>query len=139
MTVRKRRIQKRDLLIQTEGVFEHAVDATLGLLAYVTSLSTPTLSNNSAFKARLDSEVFLRSVNYETIKNALITARRKRYVIRRRRALPEITHEGKKRLHAAIPQYDEFRIWDGRLHMIVMIFQKSTVRHGIYCDFNSDN
>lgn len=118
MTVRKRRDRSREFLMLTERVFEHSVDATLGLLAYVTSLSLPIIVDTPTFQARIDSEAFLQTVNYETIKNALITARRKRYIIRRRHAMPEITREGLQRLRDTIPQYNEIRAWDGRLHIV---------------------
>lgn len=112
-------VKNRDLLNLTEDLFGRSVDATLSLLAYVSALSVvPSFDHSASFQARLISEECLQTVNYDVIKNALITAWKKHYIIRRRHALPEITKEGKQRLQEMLPMYDRVRAWDGRLHTV---------------------
>ncbi len=112
-------MKKRDILNLTEDIFGRSVDATLSLLAYISAMSVvPSSGHGASFQARLISEECLQSVNYDVIKNALITAWKKHYIVRRRHALPEITNEGKQRLRETVPMYDPVRAWDGRLHAV---------------------
>ena len=116
ITVKKR---NKELLMRMEDVFGRSVDATLALLSYVTALCViPSTKRSAAFRAQLASEAFLQDINYETIKNAIVTAWKKRYIIRKRHALPEITAEGKRRLSEVVPLYCDNRTWDGRLHVV---------------------
>lgn len=112
-------VKKNDLLNLTEDIFGRSVDATLSLLAYVSAvIVVPSFDRSASFQARIISEKFLQTINYDVIKNALITAHKKHYLVRRRHALPEITREGKKRLQEILPVYDSVRVWDKRLHII---------------------
>ncbi len=109
----------KELLMRAEDVFGRSVDATLALLSYVTALSViPSTKSSASFRAHLASEAFLQDINYEIIKNAIVTAWKKQYIKRKRHALPEITEEGKRRLFEVLPSYHENRAWDGRLHTV---------------------
>ncbi|MEK7074085.1 MAG: PaaX family transcriptional regulator C-terminal domain-containing protein [Patescibacteria group bacterium] len=119
MSVHSRRARNRELLILTEDLFGRSVDATLFLLSYITALSViPSTKTRAAFQAHLASETFLKSVNYEVIKNALTTAWKRRFIVKRRHALPTITQQGRRRLQEIMPVYDPVRTWDGRLHAV---------------------
>ncbi len=108
----------RAALALSEGLFSHAVDMTLWLFAYMGESSMP-YAYGKTWKARVAADEFLSEINYEVIKNAIITAKKRGYVKTvRRNAWPEITKEGKNRLAAIIPKYDEQRAWDGRLHLV---------------------
>jgi len=117
MSLTRKKLGK-ELLTITENVFGHSVDATLALLAYLAAMSVSTLQRNPDLHARIASEKFLEQINYEAIKNALITAWKRQYILKYRHALPEITQEGKQRLSELLPVYDAIRVWDMRLHAI---------------------
>jgi len=102
----------------TEDLFGRSVDATLSIIAYVAALAVPQPKSGATLRACIASEHFLNTVNYDVIKNALITAWKHRYIKRIRHALPEITEAGKRRLASVLPTYDETRTWDGRLHIV---------------------
>ena len=118
---RKRKVTRelsRAALALSEGLFSHAVDMTLWLFAYMGELSMP-YAYGKTWKAQVAADQFLSEINYEVIKNAIITAKKRGYVKTvRRNAWPEITEEGRKRLAAILPQYDERRAWDGKLHLV---------------------
>lgn len=118
---RRRKVTKqlsRAALALTEGLFSRAVDLTLWLYAYFGESSMP-YAYGKAWKPFAEADRFLSEVNYEVIKNAIITATKRGYVKTvRRNAWPEVTKEGRKRLEAIIPRYDEKRIWDNKLHLV---------------------
>lgn len=102
----------------SEGLFSHAVDIALWCSIYFLDLATPSSKNGKIWRAEIVADRFLREVNYEVIKNAINTARRNGWIKKSsRHAMPEITQSGKKRLTGIIPQYDQMRHWDGRLHL----------------------
>ncbi len=111
----------RDVAAQVgEGLFSYAVDMTLWTAIYLADLSLPTPASGKIWRAQIAADRFLREWNYETIKAAIANARRQkllRPVMRGRHAIPEITEAGKKRLVAILPNYDEKRLWDGRMHL----------------------
>lgn len=103
----------------TEGLFSHAVDMALWSTVFFADLTVPSSRSGKVWRAQIEADRFLSQVNYEVIKNSIITAKRNGWVKKSsRHAMPEITEAGKKRLATAIPQYDEIRKWDGRLHLI---------------------
>lgn len=102
-------------------IFSTVVDLSLWIAVYVASLGLPQSRYGTAFRAKVTADRFLSQWNYETITRAIAHARRKRLlspVVRGRHTLPEITEEGKRRLSAIIPMYDEKRVWDARMHLI---------------------
>jgi CRISPR-associated endonuclease Cas2 len=114
-----RRIKNRDLINLTEDLFGRSVDAALSLIVYITALSlTPSRRGDASFRARVTTEEFLNTINYEVIKNALITATKNKFITKKRHAIPAITASGKHRLQDVLPHYDEIRTWDHRLHAI---------------------
>lgn len=114
-----RRQVSRAAVAVTEGLFSHALDLTLWCMVYFAELSTPFETYGKAWRAASAADRFLNKINYEVIKNAIITAKKRRYLkSSRRHAWPKITEEGKRRLSSVIPRYDEVRIWDGRMHII---------------------
>ncbi len=113
------KVLSRAALQLAEGVFSHSVDMTLWLVAYAAVLSTPFQTYGKAWHAQREADRFLNQINYEVIKNGLITAKRRGFLKKsRRHTQPEITAAGKRRLAAAIPAYDPVRTWDGRLHLV---------------------
>ena len=104
-----------------EGLFSYAVDIALWNTIFMADLSIPFGAYGKIFRAQVAADRFLRQWNYDTIKEAVANARRQQLlkpVKRGRRAIPEITRTGKRRLAAIIPIYDEKRVWDGRMHLI---------------------
>ena len=119
----KKRVTKavsRAALALTEGLFSHSVDMTLWLMVYFGELSIPFGTSGKTWRAIAAADRFLREVNYDVIKNAIVTARRYGYLARTtgRKSWPKITQEGKKRLASVIPRYEKERTWDGRLHLV---------------------
>ncbi len=109
----------RAALALTEGLFSHSVDMTLWVLAYMGEMSIPFGASSQLWRAGIAADRFLYEINYNVIKNAIITAKKRGYVkTTKRRAWPQITEEGKRRLFSIIPRYDEKRVWDGRMHII---------------------
>lgn len=105
----------------SEGVFSHTFDVSLWLVAYTAALSVPQSSFGQLYRAQRTADRFLHQINYEAIKRGIAEARRRGFLkktIRGRRAWPEITEAGRKRLQSLIPQYDEKRTWDGRMHIV---------------------
>ncbi|MBI4066379.1 hypothetical protein HY411_01540, partial [Candidatus Gottesmanbacteria bacterium] len=122
--VRKKRVTRemsRAALALTEGLFSHAVDMTLFLLVYMGELSIPFGTYGKAWRAAANASRFLEDINYDVIKHAVINARRYGYLSKStgRKSWPQITAAGRKRLSAVIPRYDEERVWDGRLHLVI--------------------
>lgn len=102
-------------------IFSTVVDLSLWIAVYVASLGLPQSRYGTAFRAQINADRFLSQWNYETIRRAIIHARRKKLlapIVRGRHALPEITQAGKQRLASIIPIYDEKRVWDGKMHLI---------------------
>ena len=114
------RVLSRAALALTEGLFSHSVDMTLWLLVYLGELSIPFHTYGKTWRAAAAADRLLYRINYDVIKNAMITARKHRYIKSvRRHAWPEITEEGKQRLARMIPFYDTKRLWDGRMHLVI--------------------
>jgi len=114
---------KQDLsrlaLQAAEGVFSHAVDMTLWMTIYFAEVSLPQSVSGQLWRAHREADRFLNQVNYDVIKNAIITAKKQGLLkTAQRGAPPEITEEGKRRLANVIPQYDDKRTWDGRMHLV---------------------
>lgn len=104
-----------------ENIFEHMVDISLWTAVYLAELTLPQSRSGYVFRSTLAADTFLSQWNYQTIKRAIVTARQKGFLkpsTRGRRALPQITEAGKKRLASILPVYDHKRAWDKRLHII---------------------
>ncbi|MBU1326639.1 CRISPR-associated endonuclease Cas2 [Patescibacteria group bacterium] len=115
----KTRKISRVALQLAEGLFAHAVDFGLWVTIYFAEMSVPQSQSGQLWRARVGADRFLNQVNYEVIKNAIQTARKRGWVkVVKRRASPEITKAGKERLSAVLPTYDEKRAWDGRMHLV---------------------
>lgn len=109
----------RAALQLAEGLFAHTVDFGLWLTIYFAEMSMPQSQHGQLWRARVAADRFLNQVNYEVIKNAIQTARKRGWVKTvRRKAPPEITEAGKRRLASVLPTYDEKRDWDGRMHLV---------------------
>ncbi|MBI5620025.1 hypothetical protein HY950_03630 [Candidatus Gottesmanbacteria bacterium] len=104
-----------------EKVFAYSVDLALWFTVYLAEMSMPQSSVGQLWRAENAANRFIEHINYDTIKRGIAEARR-RGLLRKgrkgRRAWPQITEAGKKRLTGALPQYDEKRVWDKRMHMI---------------------
>lgn len=113
------RVVSRAALALTEGLFSHSVDMTLWLLVYFGELSIPFHTYGKTWRAISAADRFLHQINYDVIKNAIVTAKKHGYIKSvRRHTWPEITKEGKQRLARVIPLYDEKRRWDRRMHLV---------------------
>lgn len=102
-------------------IFSTVTDLSLWIAVYITHLGLPQSRYGVAFRAKVSADRFLSQWNYETIRRAIIHARRRKLlapVIRGRHAIPEITKEGRHRLSTIIPVYDQQRVWDGRMHLV---------------------
>lgn len=105
----------------SEGVLSTAVDVLLYFAAFSAEMMLPQRPHGAAARASEAAISFLEEVNYHSIKNALQTARKKGWLTSSgsgKRAHPEITQAGRKRLKAVLPFYDEKRIWDERLYLV---------------------
>lgn len=113
------RVLSRAAIALTEGLFSHSVDLTLWLLVYLGELSIPFHTYGKTWRAACLADRFLNQINYDVIKNAIITAKKHGYIKTvQRHAWPQITKAGKLRLGSVVPQYDEKRTWDGRMHLV---------------------
>lgn len=109
---------RTEILKLSEGVLSTVVDIVLWEMVYLSEAAT-TFSRNT-WEPQVKANRFLESVNYETIKRAIEKARQKGWIKRtnKRRAWPQITAAGQKRLTSLIPTYDEQRVWDNRLYLV---------------------
>lgn len=101
----------------TEGIFSYSVDLLLWMTVYFGKL----MISEKPYKAFFSADRFVEEFNYETLKNALASARKKGLLKkgqRGKRINPEITMEGKKRLEAILPHYDIKRVWDSRIYLV---------------------
>lgn len=110
----------KEILALSEGLFAHAVDFALWLSVYPVAVSMmggnrPGMSS----PAIKETDKFLEEINYRTIKNAIISAKKQLFMKTIHRNAPaQITEAGRSRLRAIIPVYDQKRVWDGRLHLV---------------------
>lgn len=119
----------REVLKLAEGLFAHAVDYGLWMTIYFSAMSVPQSQWGQLWRAQREADRFLNEVNYDVIKHAIQTARKRGWIkIIKRNAPPAITQEGKKRLESIIPRYDEKRVWDGRMHLVTYDVPESQKR-----------
>lgn len=107
----------------SEGLLAALTDLTLWSLFYGFELTTGGGGPNSrtAWKAIQRAEKDLSAINYHQIKAAIYHLKRKGLItyIREEKILkPQITAEGKRRLEALVPHYDEKRVWDGKIYLV---------------------
>ncbi len=113
------KVVSRAVLALAEGLFSHAVDLALWTVVYLGEVGLPQSTSGQVWRAQIAADRFLHQVNYDVMKEALKTAHRNGWIkARRRNALPEITEKGKRRIASVIPQYDEKRSWDGKMHLV---------------------
>lgn len=122
MHVKKQRRVTRTLsraaLQAADGLFSYSVDLVLWLSVYLGESMQPYV-RNKAWRAASEADRFLQRINYDVLKNALITAKKNGWIKKsRRHANPQITRAGQERLWRAVPVYDEKRAWDGRMHVV---------------------
>lgn len=95
------------------------VDYALWNIAFLGSMSIPQSTNGQIWQANKEANKILEEFNYTDIKNAIKRAKLSGFVSKPSiHTLPEITEEGKRRLYSLLPQYDEHRVWDKRMHII---------------------
>lgn len=109
---------KESILKMSEGIFGELIDVLLWEMVFL-GVSSVNFSRTT-WQARVEADKFLEQVNFETIKNAIANARQKGFIKKanHKRAWPEITEEGKKRLKELVPHYDIKRVWDRRVYLI---------------------
>lgn len=114
---------KENILGLTEGVLETTVDFVIFLSLWGLDIfSTPF---QSSYNLAPGDAVWLQDamelINYQRIKKAISNARSGGWIAPAgggRKANPQITAAGKKRLEARLPFYDEERVWDKVLHLV---------------------
>lgn len=115
----KSRQAKRIAQDVTEVVFSRTLDVTLWSVAYLTILPVAVSMRQPQWKAQLEADAFLSTINYDRIKRAIIAARHHGLIKKsKRHAWPEMTDAGKRRLASVVPLYESNRPWDGRLHLV---------------------
>lgn len=115
----RKKVLSRKALEVTEGLFAHTFDIALWSLVYFGAMSMPQKSSGQIWRAQVAADQLLGKINYDVLKNALISAKRRGFIKKsRRHTWPEITREGKKRLTSVIPQYDSKRVWDEKLYLV---------------------
>lgn len=103
------------------GLFSYATDVALWNAIFLAEVALPQSTSGQVWRAQVAADRFLNQWNYESMKEAIANARRRRLLKpgnRGRHAIPEITEAGRKRLATMIPIYDQKRVWDGRIHLI---------------------
>lgn len=104
------------------GVLATVIDLVLLAIIYGFEVSTAGYGSPKVWRAA--DEAFEKAselaIDKETIKRAIYKATHKKWIRRQKkgRLYWQITEEGKKRFGSIVPQYDEKRIWDGRLFLI---------------------
>lgn len=115
------KVASRALVALGEGIFSRAVDMTLWLVAYTAVSFDPFVPTyGKTWKTGVDADRFLNTINYDVIKEAIKSGRRRGWIkkAKRRRVAPEITEEGKNRLASLLPVYQEKRTWDGKMRLV---------------------
>ena len=102
----------------SEGLLSTAVDLVLVSIFY--SFEVASAGYGGARKAGIRTHEDISGLNYQTIKRAFTRLRRKGLIqsTKEKLLLPKITAEGKKRLEAILPKYDERRVWDQRIYLV---------------------
>ena len=116
-----RPVRKRVLEL-SEGVLSNTVDATLLLLFLSAEFGFGGKPGpGGVYRARDKAYEDWDVVNYDSIKRALYQLK-KRGLIKTvgwgDKVTRQITKQGRKRLEAIVPSYDEKRTWDGKLYLV---------------------
>lgn len=112
---------RKTILEATGGIFSTVVDIALWEVFYLGEVGT-SFSSRAAWTASYKADRLLDEINYETIKRALVNAKKRgliSYKGKWKNSIPAITQEGRRRLIAIVPHYDEKRVWDGRIYLII--------------------
>lgn len=117
MSLREKRL-KNDIKKLSDGILARVTD--LALVAVFYNLEIAFLKRNEWWKVEGRVMEDLEEFNYEKLKRGLNQLRQKGLIqtIKEDLALPKITETGLKKLRSLMPQYDEKRIWDGKLYLI---------------------
>lgn len=77
-------------------------------------------SPKDTYKIFTEAEEALTELNYQTLKQAFYTLKRRGFVRAAKGKLREyqITREGRQRLESLIPRYNQSRVWDKRIYLI---------------------
>jgi len=104
----------------SEGVLSTTVDATLLVLFLSAEFGFGGKPGPGGVWRAYD-KAYEDVINYDSIKQALYHLKKKGLVKTfgwGNKAAREITKQGKKRLEAIVPFYDEKRKWDGKLYLV---------------------
>ena len=105
------------------GVLASVIDFVLFALLYGAEAAGAGYSSPKVARAaeRAFDQLERLAIDKETIKRAIWKATHKGLIRRQRKkdkTFWRITRAGKKRLSSLLPQYDEKRVWDGRIYLI---------------------
>lgn len=120
--IKKSRPTRKRLAELSEGVLSTTVDATLLVLFLSAEFGFGGKPGpGGVYRAMEKAYGDWDEVNYESIKRALGRLKKKGLIEtfgRRDKLTAQITKQGKKRLEAIVPFYDERREWDGKLYLV---------------------
>ena len=120
-TKRARPVRKRVLEL-SEGVLSNTVDAALLLIFLSAEFGFGGKPGpGGVYRARDKAYEDWDVVNYDSIKRALYQLKKKgliKTVGWGDKVTRQITKQGRKRLEAVVPSYDEKRTWDGKLYFV---------------------
>lgn len=126
----KRRVTAKKVRKITEGIFSTLVDATLFTLVLPLASFGKRPSSLGVYQTFTETREFIKEVNYEAFKQALNTLRKNGLMesIKDWTNQPLITAAGRKRLENLLPQYQEKRLWDGKIYLISYDFSRKENR-----------
>lgn len=113
---------RKRILELSEGLLSNTVDATLLLLFLSAEFGFGGKPGpGGVYRARDKAYEDWDVVNYDSIKRALYQLKKKgliKTVGWGDKVTRQITKQGRKRLEAIVPSYDEKRTWDGKLYLV---------------------
>ncbi len=121
--VRKKSKSTRKYVVEvSEGMISKVVDITLFLVFFNAEFGFGgTPSPGGVWQAHDKAFNDLEKINYDSIKRSLYQLKKKGLVKlsgRGDKLGAKITKQGKKRLEAIVPFYDEKRVWNGKLYLV---------------------
>lgn len=113
---------KEQVLDLSCGVLATAIDLVLFSVLFGLEVGSAGYGSPKVARAseRALSQAAELAIDKETIKRAIYKATHQNLIQRQKRGIKywKITKEGKKRIRSLISQYDEKRVWDGRLYLV---------------------
>jgi len=113
---------RKQIVEISEGVLSKVVDIVLFLVFFNAEFGLGGRPGpGGVYRARDKAFEDWEAISYDSIKRALSRLKKKGWVEvlgRGNKVTVQITKQGRKRLEAIVPFYDEKRVWDGKLYLI---------------------